>query len=239
MASVGHQRVGSPPLGPRTCVTKAKRPHQAGLPPTWNPTCLRQQRPTSLCSLPTPSLLGEVKNQQPPALLKFAKIQLPEVGSPLFGNWNLLQFPSIFMATAGHPQVGSSPLGRRTYVARASKATPSRITSCLEPNLLKTAEAHNPVVTAWQCRWATCGLQVASPLCGNPASWREVRPNNLQFCWSCKNPKLPEVGSPLLGSRNSLKNSSQIHGKCWAPKRRIAPTWTPKLCHESKCGHTK
>ena len=91
MASVGHQRVGLPPLGPKTNVAKARRPHQAGLLPAWNPTCLRQQRPTSLCSLPTPSSLGEVKNQQPPALLKFAKIQLSEVGSPLLGSWNSLK----------------------------------------------------------------------------------------------------------------------------------------------------
>ena len=80
------------------------------------------------------------------------------------------------MATAGHRQVGSSPLGRRTYVARASKATPSRITSCLEPNLLKTAEAHNPVVTAWQCRWATCEPQVALPRLGNPACLGQSKP---------------------------------------------------------------
>ena len=43
------------------------------------------------------------------------------------------------MATAGHPQVGSPLLGRRTYVAKGIRATPSRIASCLEPNLLKTA----------------------------------------------------------------------------------------------------
>jgi hypothetical protein len=73
------------------------------------------------------------------------------------------------MATAGHPQVGSPPLGCRTYVAKAIRATPSRITSCLKPNLLKTTEAHSPVVTAQQGRWATCDPQVALPLLGNPA----------------------------------------------------------------------
>ena len=85
------------------------------------------------------------------------------------------------MATAGHPQVGSSPLGRRTYVARASKGTPSGITSCLEPNLLKTAEAHNPVVTAWQCRWATCEPQVALPRLGNPACLGQSKPKASNF----------------------------------------------------------
>ena len=66
------------------------------------------------------------------------------------------------MATAEHPQVGSPALGCRTYVAKAIRATPSRITSCLKPNLLN-------VVTARQCRWATCDPQVALPLLGNPA----------------------------------------------------------------------
>ena len=70
------------------------------------------------------------------------------------------------MATAGHPQVGSPPLGRRTCVAKAIRATPSRIASCLKPNLLKTAEAHSHVATAWPCPWATCEPQVALPLLG-------------------------------------------------------------------------
>ena len=61
MASVGRHQVGSPPLGPQYMSRKQVRPHQAGSPPDWNPTCLKQQTPTFLCPLPTPSLLGEVK----------------------------------------------------------------------------------------------------------------------------------------------------------------------------------
>ena len=80
------------------------------------------------------------------------------------------------MASAGHQNVGSPPLGPQNYVTKASAATPSRITSCLKPNLLKTAEAHSPVVTPWQCQWATCNPQVALPLLG------AVKTNSLQLC---------------------------------------------------------
>ena len=72
------------------------------------------------------------------------------------------------MATAWHPQVGSPPLGCRTYVAKAIRATP--------PNQLETAEAHSPVVTAWQCRWASRDPQVALPLLGNPACLGQSKP---------------------------------------------------------------
>ena len=61
MASVGRHQGGSPPLGPQYMSRKQVRPHQAGSPPAGNPTCLKQQTPTFLCPLPTPSLLGEVK----------------------------------------------------------------------------------------------------------------------------------------------------------------------------------
>jgi len=109
------------------------------------------------------------QNQQQPALLKLQNLSFQKEDHPYLGTEIRLKIQVIFMATAGHPQVGSPPLGCRTYVAKAIRATPSRITSCLKPNLLKTAEAHSPVVTAWQYRWATCDRQVASPLLGNPA----------------------------------------------------------------------
>ena len=80
------------------------------------------------------------------------------------------------MASAGHQTVGSPPLGPQNYVTKASAATPSRITSCLKPNLLKTAEAHSPVVTPWQCQWATCDPQVALPLLGSPACLGQLKP---------------------------------------------------------------
>ena len=95
------------------------------------------------------------------------------------------------MATAGHPQVGSPPLGCRTYVAKAIRATPSRITSCLKPNLLKTAEAHSPVVTAWQYRWATCDRQVASPLLGNPACLGKVKKTTASSSAEFAKPPVP------------------------------------------------
>ena len=54
----------------------------------------------------------------------------------------------MFMASMGHLQVGSPPLGPQTQVTKAVPATPSRSTSCLTPNLLQTAEAHGPRVIA-------------------------------------------------------------------------------------------
>ena len=82
-----------------------------------------------------------------------------------------LKIRARFTASVGHHHVGSPPRGPQTYVTKASKATSSRVTSCLKPNLLKAAEAHSPVVTAWQCPWATCEPQVALPLLGNLACW--------------------------------------------------------------------
>ena len=52
------------------------------------------------------------------------------------------------MASVGHQRVGSPPLGPKTIVTKASTATPSRITTCWKPNLLKTASAHIFVRTA-------------------------------------------------------------------------------------------
>ena len=106
------------------------------------------------------------------------------------------------MAIARHPQVGSPPLGCRTYVAKASRATLSRITSCLKPNQLETAEAHSPVVTAWQCRWASRDPQVALPLLGNPA---------------------------CLGQSKPTASSSAEIAKIQVSRSRITPTWKPKF----------
>ena len=54
------------------------------------------------------------------------------------------------MASVGQHRAGPPPLGPQTYHTKAIRATPSRITSCLKPNLLKTTEAHSPVGTARQ-----------------------------------------------------------------------------------------
>ena len=68
---------------------------------------------SSVASTWEPSLLGAVKNQQPPALLKLQKqTMFPEVGSPLLGNSNSVELQAIFMASVGYPPVGSPPIGR-------------------------------------------------------------------------------------------------------------------------------
>ena len=58
----------------------------------------------------------------------------------------------------------SPPLRPQTCATKAMRAIPSRIISCLKPNLLETAESHISVVTAGQCRWSACDLQVVLPL---------------------------------------------------------------------------
>ena len=175
-------------LGPQTYVTKAIRPHQAGSPPAWNPNGLRQQRPIYLSALPTPSLLGGVKTNSSQRCWD-CKIQVSR--NRITPTWKL---KFIFMATAWHPQVGSPPLGCRTYVPKAIKATP--------PNQLETAEAHSPVVTAWQCRWASRDPQVALPLLGNPA---------------------------CLGQSKPTASSSAEIAKIQVSRSRITPTWKPKF----------
>ena len=114
-----------------------------------------------------------------------------------------LEIRAKFRASVGHPHVGSPTLGPQTYVTKASKATPSKITSCLKPILLKLTGAHSPLSTAWQCRWATCDPQVALPLLGNPA------------CWGSQNQQPPAL----------LKSHKRV------PTSRITPAWTPNLRH--------
>ena len=138
-----------------------------------------------------PACLGESKPTAAHAA-EIAKSKFPEVGSPLLGNWNSLKIRAIFMAIARHPQVGSPPLGCRTYVAKASRATLSRITSCLKPNQLETAEAYSPVVTAWQCRWASCDPQVALPLLGNPACSGKVKNQQPPVYWMLRTSGVPK-----------------------------------------------
>ena len=95
---------------------------------------------------------------------------------------------AMFVASVGHHQVGSPPLGPQTQVTKASKATPSRVTSSLKPNLLKTANAHISVRTAdTQLAWGSQNQQPPALL-------------------KTKTSKSPQVGSPLLGNQNSLKN---------------------------------
>ena len=72
------------------------------------------------------------------------------------------------MAGVGHPQVGPLPLGPKNLSHYSNKATPSRVTSCLKPNLLETAEAHS-----------ACGPQVALPW--RPSLLGEVK-THLQLC---------------------------------------------------------
>ena len=191
MASV-EQRAGPPPLGPQTYHTKAIRATPSGITSCLKPNLLKLAEAHSpvgtawqcrwaICdpqvALP---LLGNPacwrrQNQQPPALLKLQNLSFQKEDHPYLVAEIRLKIRARFMASVGHPQVGSPPLGRQTYVAKAIRATPSRITSCLKPNLLKTAEAHSPMVTAWQYRWATCDRQVASPLLGNQACLGKVK----------------------------------------------------------------
>ena len=109
------------------------------------------------------------------------------------------------LASVGYHHVGLPPLGSQTYVTKASRATSSRSASCLKPNLLKTAEAHSPVVTAWQCPWATCDPQVALPLLGNPACWGQSKP---------------------------IASSSAETAKIQVSRSRNTPTWKPKFAEK-------
>ena len=142
-----------------------------------------------------PACLGESKPTAAHAA-EIAKSKFPEVGSPLLGNWNSLKIRAIFMAIARHPQVGSPPLGCRTYVAKASRATLSRITSCLKPNQLETAEAYSPVVTAWQCRWASVTLKRYLYL-ETQLAREKSKTNSLQFT-ECSEPQVSRSRSTRI-----------------------------------------
>ena len=183
---------------------------------------------SSVTSTWKPSLLGAVKTNSLQPCWNCKNFRVPEVASPLLGNWNwpLKKNQNIFMASVGQHRAGPPPLGPQTDHTKAIRATPSGITSCLKPNLLKLAEAHSPVVTAWQYRWAICDPQVALPLLGNPACWRRqnqqppalLKLQNLSFQKE-DHPYLvaeirlkirarfmasvghPQVGSPPLGRR--------------------------------------
>ena len=65
-------------------------------------------------------------------------------------NCQLQDRPYMCVAVLGDPQAGAPPLGPKTVAANAVRATPSRIASCWEPNLRQPADAHSPVVPAWQ-----------------------------------------------------------------------------------------
>ena len=220
MASVGQHRAGPPPLGPQTYHTKAIRATPSGITSCLKPNLLKLAEAHShvgtawqcrwaICdpqvALP---LLGNPacwrrQNQQPPALLKLQNLSFQKEDHPYLVAEIRLEIRAKFRAGVGHPHVGSPPLGRQTYVAKAIRATPSTITSCLKPILLKLTGAHSPLSTAWQCRWATCDPQVALPLLGNPA------------CWGSQNQQPPAL-------RKSHKR---------VPTSRITPTWTPNLRH--------
>ena len=95
MAGVGHPQVGPPPLGPKPYAPKAIRPYQVGLPPAWNPTFLRTQRPTALWSLPLWSkqyswqVLGAIKEDHPqlgPQYMSRKQVRPHQAGSPPAGN---------------------------------------------------------------------------------------------------------------------------------------------------------
>ena len=169
---------------------------QVALPLLGNPACWRRQ------------------NQQPPALLKLQNLSFQKEDHPYLVAEIRLKIRARFMASVGHPQVGSPPLGRRTYVAKAIRATPSRITSCLKPNLLKTAEAHSPMVTAWQYRWATCDRQVASPLLGNLACLGKVKKNKPTASSSAECAK-PEVSISMSTPTRKLKFAEKFEPDSW------------------------
>ena len=193
MATAGHPQVGSPPLGCRTYVAKAIRATPSRITSCLKPNLLKTAEAHSpvvtawqyrwaTCDRQVASpLLGNPacwrrQNQQPPALLKLQNLSFQKEDHPYLVAEIRLKIRARFMASAGHQNVGSPPLGPQACVTKASKATSSRIISCLKPNRLKTAKAHSPVVTAWQCPWATCDPQVASPLLGNPACLGQSKP---------------------------------------------------------------
>ena len=130
----------------------------------------------------------------------------PQVALPLLGNlacWGSQnQQPPALLRTLkkrrkkGCQRVGPS-LGPQTYVTEAKQNI-----SCLKPKRLETAEAHSPVVTAWQCPWATCDPQVALPLLRNPACWGQSEP---------------------------IASSSAETAKIQVSRSRNTPTWKPKF----------
>ena len=183
MAGVRHPQVGPPPLGPETYATKAKRPHQAT-------SCLKPNL------LEKHSWLGEVKTHSLQLRWKRKNSSLQKQATP---TWSWDQNSSDTHGKCWAPSSRITPAWTPIYVLKASTATPSRITSCLKPNLLKTANAHISVPTA--------GTQLAW------GSQNQQQPALLKSQIS----RFPEVGSPLLGNWNSLKKSIHIHGKCGAP----------------------
>ena len=168
---------------------------QVALPLLGSPACLGQLKPTASSS---------AENAK-----KKKKASCPEVGSPLLGSWNFLKISSHVHGRCWAPP----PTWTQNLCNYSNKATPSRVTSCLKPNLLKTANAHISVRTAdTQLAWGSQNQQPPALL-------------------KTKTSKFPPVGSPLLGSQNSLKNWRHVHGRCWAPTSRITPTWAQNICH--------
>ena len=137
----------SPVVTPWQCQWATCDP-QAALPLLGSPACLGQSKPTASTS-------GEI-----------AKIQV----APIYLEAEIsLKFQAMFMAGVGHSQVGPPPTWTQNLCHYSNKATPSRVTSCLKPNLLETAEAHSP-----------CGPQVALPW--RPSLLGEVKTHSLQLC---------------------------------------------------------
>ena len=137
------------PLGPQTYVTKARRATPSRITSCLEPNLLKTaEAHISVLTTDTQLAWGS-QNQQPPALLKLQEPKFPE-DHPYSETEIRLKIQAIFMASDGHHHVGSPRLDAK-------------------PMLLTQLEATSPVVTAWQCRWATCEPQVASPLFGDPA----------------------------------------------------------------------
>ena len=118
--------------------------------------------------------------------LVFHTTSEPDCPGPATTYLNVIT-EAILMASVGRHQIGSPPLGTPIYMSRKQvrlhqAGTPSRITSCLKPNLLETANAHISVPTAdTQLAWG---------------SQNQQQPALLKSQIS----RFPEVGSPLLGN---------------------------------------
>ena len=164
MAGVGHSQVGPPPTWTQNLCHYSNKATPSRVTSCLKPNLLKTANAHISVRTADTQLAWGSQNQQPPALLKTKTSKSPQVGSPHLETKIRLKTDATFMASVGHQRVGSPPLEPKTIVTQASTATPSRITPCWKPNLLKTASAH-----------ILCALPTPSLL-------RAVKTNSLQLC---------------------------------------------------------